>query len=643
MSVSYENICNLLSQKGLKKENLCEKVGISPEVLSEIGENESVPTETLVKICVFLGCTLDDLICDTSEHIIISPLPEFKFSKYDLFDLEIADEFENIGLRTLKDFPKPHTVRNLRKTLVKYIEESKLSIEAVRSLLVVLQQHNIIIDIDEGVCPDPLKLPKRFSNENEESVIYKTEHQQAENYIKWKLKQNNKEDCFAKYIAEEKSDVNTDVSELVKAKYIDDKVVYMAVIDEVNQNSYYPFNLLFDIFGNIRGYNYSFRYQYAFICNRVEEVLLSLSTLERFVIKSIYRYNVSLGDVIKLLSLPNNVVIKKVFKELFLNKALRKLRHPSRSKNLRNFIILVDKGFINLSNLKWQWRLEQDVIKSICDLIDFDYILGVYVSEMTCMNTTLLIIETLKNDVIKTDCFSQDIFGNIIKIDVSSSDEKLILNGVKTIGLNTKKFLEKSCKIIVIDDLNFSCRTENCLKKSNKNYLGDILNMTEEDFMKIKNFGKKSLDEVVEKAKDYGYSFNKSGVFEHTGLAFSEILNVSDFSKHYSILYNENKKEYEELLKECFFERCESLGFSLNGADWFIDMLHNTEYSLNDIAVIDKINNVQLLGSIILKKWRHVTHWTCESLLSEKNRLWFIVAFNRLYQVSLNEKQTNQI
>jgi arginine/lysine/ornithine decarboxylase len=47
---------------------------------------------------------------------------------------------------------------------------------------------------------------------------------------------------------------------------------------------------------------------------------------------------------------------------------------------------------------------------------------------------------------------------------------------------------------------------------------------------------------ITIKAKEYGYSFNETGVFEHTDLVSSEILNVSDFSKYYSILYNENKK-----------------------------------------------------------------------------------------------------
>ena len=62
-----------------------------------------------------------------------------------------------------------------------------------------------------------------------------------------------------------------------------------------------------------------------------------------------------------------------------------------------------------------------------------------------------------------------------------------------------KKLLEKS-----IEELDFSVRSYNCLKKSNINSFGEIVNKTEEEIMGIKNLGKKSFEEIKEKVKEYG-------------------------------------------------------------------------------------------------------------------------------------------
>lgn len=58
-----------------------------------------------------------------------------------------------------------------------------------------------------------------------------------------------------------------------------------------------------------------------------------------------------------------------------------------------------------------------------------------------------------------------------------------------------------------IDDLDFSVRAYNCLKRANVNTLGDLTEKTELEMMKIRNLGKKSLKEVIEKIKDMGLKF----------------------------------------------------------------------------------------------------------------------------------------
>ena len=58
-----------------------------------------------------------------------------------------------------------------------------------------------------------------------------------------------------------------------------------------------------------------------------------------------------------------------------------------------------------------------------------------------------------------------------------------------------------------IDDMEFSVRAYNCLKRSNINTMQDLVNMKESEIMKIRNLWKKSLKEVIDKVKSMGLSF----------------------------------------------------------------------------------------------------------------------------------------
>lgn len=65
-----------------------------------------------------------------------------------------------------------------------------------------------------------------------------------------------------------------------------------------------------------------------------------------------------------------------------------------------------------------------------------------------------------------------------------------------------------------IDSLELSVRAYNCLKRASINSMSELLKMSEHDLLSIKNFGKKSADEVIEKLKEFGYSLapNPEGV-----------------------------------------------------------------------------------------------------------------------------------
>lgn len=65
-----------------------------------------------------------------------------------------------------------------------------------------------------------------------------------------------------------------------------------------------------------------------------------------------------------------------------------------------------------------------------------------------------------------------------------------------------QKLLETS-----IDDLELSVRAYNCLKRAAINNVQDLVNKSENEMMKIRNLGRKSLKEVIDKIKEMGLSF----------------------------------------------------------------------------------------------------------------------------------------
>jgi len=76
-------------------------------------------------------------------------------------------------------------------------------------------------------------------------------------------------------------------------------------------------------------------------------------------------------------------------------------------------------------------------------------------------------------------------------------------------GLMISKSEDPNVKILEtsIDDLDFSVRAYNCLKRANILTLKDLVEKSENEMMKIRNLGKKSLKEVMDKVKDMGLSF----------------------------------------------------------------------------------------------------------------------------------------
>ena len=62
---------------------------------------------------------------------------------------------------------------------------------------------------------------------------------------------------------------------------------------------------------------------------------------------------------------------------------------------------------------------------------------------------------------------------------------------------------------MTIEELDLSVRSFNCLKRAQINTVEDLINRTEEDMMKVRNLGRKSLEEVVSKLNSLGFDLRR--------------------------------------------------------------------------------------------------------------------------------------
>lgn len=62
MAVSYKRLWKLLIDRDLKKKDLVQLADISGYTINRLTKNENVNTETLVKICNALNCSIEDIM-----------------------------------------------------------------------------------------------------------------------------------------------------------------------------------------------------------------------------------------------------------------------------------------------------------------------------------------------------------------------------------------------------------------------------------------------------------------------------------------------------------------------------------------------------------------------------------------------------
>ena len=66
-------------------------------------------------------------------------------------------------------------------------------------------------------------------------------------------------------------------------------------------------------------------------------------------------------------------------------------------------------------------------------------------------------------------------------------------------------------KELELDELELSVRAYNCLRRAGIRTVEDLCNKTEDDMMRVRNLGRKSLYEILEKMAKHGLGFRKEG------------------------------------------------------------------------------------------------------------------------------------
>ena len=102
------------------------------------------------------------------------------------------------------------------------------------------------------------------------------------------------------------------------------------------------------------------------------------------------------------------------------------------------------------------------------------------------------------------DIAMDSIFTPIVKVNYTVED--------KRVGQSTQPEDDKKEKVLemTIEELDLSVRAYNCLKRAGINSVAELVQRNQEDMMKVRNLGRKSLEEVEQKLQDLGLSLRQN-------------------------------------------------------------------------------------------------------------------------------------
>ena len=120
-----------------------------------------------------------------------------------------------------------------------------------------------------------------------------------------------------------------------------------------------------------------------------------------------------------------------------------------------------------------------------------------------------LILEVWTNSTLTAQeaiSWSAKILSDLLAHFIDLSDE---VSTSSTVVEHVEAQYEKVLEM-TIEELDLSVRSFNCLKRAGINTVEDLINKTEEDMMKVRNLGRKSLEEVINKLSAMGLSLQKN-------------------------------------------------------------------------------------------------------------------------------------
>jgi DNA-directed RNA polymerase subunit alpha len=85
------------------------------------------------------------------------------------------------------------------------------------------------------------------------------------------------------------------------------------------------------------------------------------------------------------------------------------------------------------------------------------------------------------------------------------------LSEIGNIGILVPPEEDKKIRILemTIEEMDLSVRSYNCLKRANIHTVEDLTKKSEDDMLKVRNLGRKSLEEVIHKLESYGLALKQ--------------------------------------------------------------------------------------------------------------------------------------
>ena len=338
MNVVYDKLWKRINAMGITRTQLRVMADLSPNTLNSISKNEYVHLETIGKICAALNCSIDDIVTVVGDDAPLSPLPEIDFTSCEWDDSYSGNDFGLLGIESLADFPCPITEKSIGQTLTKLFSECLVSIETCEGVISTLAEEGVHVQMTPGICPDVEMI--KASLPDTEEIGESIEWKKVDNYVMWRI--HERYDILETNIAETISGYQpTDEISIVESGFVYSLPDVVGIdfegvmCERLPISASYPANLLNAIYGEITVFLLDSRMD--ILKEQLEGVLSTLTPMEEFFIRLIYQHGLSICDVAQLFDLPCYETIIVILENRFLNKALRKLRHPSRSRKLKDY------------------------------------------------------------------------------------------------------------------------------------------------------------------------------------------------------------------------------------------------------------------------------------------------------------------